>query len=201
MSPILASPLIWKSTKFLCCRENPILAPCWNCFIDLFSFAFVIIIIQNVLPQRILPLCLTVELKCLFSAHREIIWPCHLWIAARKKRLTHPFPEAGCSQTRFTRLIDFPGGSEDKASACNPQDQGLIPGLRRSPGEGNGNPLQYSCLENPMDRGAWRATVHGVAEWDKTERLHTHTRPFLLSHCLSILPFCFIFSPPPISVL
>ena len=58
----------------------------------------------------------------------------------------------------------FPGGSEDKASACNAGDPGLIPGLARSPGEGNGNPLQYSCLENPMDRGAWRAIVHGVAK-------------------------------------
>ena len=49
----------------------------------------------------------------------------------------------------------FPGGSEGKASACNAGDPGLIPGLRRSPGEGNGIPLQYSCLENPMDGGAW----------------------------------------------
>ena len=48
----------------------------------------------------------------------------------------------------------FPGGSEVKASACNAGDLGSIPGLGRSPGEGNGNPLQYSCLENPMDRGA-----------------------------------------------
>ena len=51
----------------------------------------------------------------------------------------------------------FPGGSEDKASAYNAGDPGLIPGLGRSPGEGNGNPLQYSCLENPMDREAWWA--------------------------------------------
>ena len=58
----------------------------------------------------------------------------------------------------------FPGGSEGKASACNEGDLGSIPGSRRSPGEGNGNPLQYSCLENPMGRGAWRATVHGVAK-------------------------------------
>ena len=50
-----------------------------------------------------------------------------------------------------------------KASVCNEGDPGSIPGLGRSPGEGNGNPLQYSCLENPMDRGAWWATVHGVA--------------------------------------
>ena len=59
---------------------------------------------------------------------------------------------------------DFPGGSEDKASVYNAGDQGSIPGLGRSPGEGNGNPLQYYCLENPMDRGAWQATVHGVAK-------------------------------------
>ena len=49
----------------------------------------------------------------------------------------------------------FPGGSDGKASACNVGDLGSIPGLGRSPGEGNGNPLHYSCLENPMDRGAW----------------------------------------------
>ena len=58
----------------------------------------------------------------------------------------------------------FPGGSEVKASASNVGDQGLIPGSGRSTGEGNGNPLQYSCLENPMDGGAWWATVHGVAK-------------------------------------
>ena len=60
--------------------------------------------------------------------------------------------------------MDFPGGSEVKASACNVGDLGSIPGLGRSPGEGKGNPLQYSCLENPMDGGAWWATVHGVAK-------------------------------------
>ena len=58
----------------------------------------------------------------------------------------------------------FPGGLGGNESACNVGDLGLIPGLERSPGEGNGNPLQCSCLENSMDRGAWRATVHGVAK-------------------------------------
>ena len=62
--------------------------------------------------------------------------------------------------------MGFPGGSEVKAFACNAADLALgsIPGLGRSTGEGNGNPLQYSCLKNPMDGGAWWATVHGVAE-------------------------------------
>ena len=58
----------------------------------------------------------------------------------------------------------FPRGSDGKASAYNMGDPGSIPGSGRSPGEGNGNPLQYSCLENPMDAGAWLATVHGVAK-------------------------------------
>ena len=68
----------------------------------------------------------------------------------------------------------FLGGSEVKASARNAGDLGSIPGWGRSPGEENGNPLQYSCLENPMDRGAWWVTVHGVTEWDTTERVHFH---------------------------
>ena len=60
-----------------------------------------------------------------------------------------------------TFLLGVPGGSLSKESACNTGDPGLISGLGRSPGERNGNPLQYSCLENPMDRGAWWATAYG----------------------------------------
>ena len=59
---------------------------------------------------------------------------------------------------------DFPGGSHGKGSAYNAGDPGSIPGSGRSPGEGNGKPLQYSCLENPMDGGTWQATVLGVAK-------------------------------------
>ena len=58
--------------------------------------------------------------------------------------------------------LDFPHSSVGKESACNAGDLGSILGSGRSPGGGNGNPLQYACLENPMDRGAWQTTVHGV---------------------------------------
>ena len=74
----------------------------------------------------------------------------------------------------------FPGGSEVKVSACNVGDLVSIPGLGRSPGEGNGNALQYSCLENPMDGGAWWAIVHGVAESQTQLSNFTHS----LTHSL-----------------
>ena len=60
--------------------------------------------------------------------------------------------------------MGFPGGSDGKESACNAGDVGLIPGLGRCPGEGNGNPLHCSCLENSVDRGVWQAIVHEVAK-------------------------------------
>ena len=69
---------------------------------------------------------------------------------------------------KYTLIRDFPGGSIVRNMPANAEDAGSIPGLGRSSGEGNGNRFQYSYLENPMDRGAWQATVHGVAESDTT---------------------------------
>ena len=69
-------------------------------------------------------------------------------------------------------IQDFPGGSDRKESACKAGDPSSIPGSGRSPGEGNGNPLQDSCLENSMDKGAWWTAVHGVMKGsDMTEQL------------------------------
>ena len=100
----------------------------------------------------------------------------------------------------------FPGGSEVKVSACSAGDLGSIPGSGRSPGEGNGNPLQYSCLENPMEGGAWWAIVHGVTELDMTEWVHFHFHlslspvptaltGFPLPHCLFLLRLPLLASP------
>ena len=74
--------------------------------------------------------------------------------------------------------MGFAGGIDDKESTCNARDLGSILGLGRSPGEGNGNPLHYSCLENPMDRGAWWDTVHGVAKRCNRATEHTNQLDF-----------------------
>ena len=89
-----------------------------------------------------------------------------------------PFRSGTLRVTMCYTGIAFSGGSEVKASACNAGDLGSIPGLGRSPGEGNGNPLQYPCLENPMDGGAWWAIVHGVAT--SQTRLSEFTFTFIL---------------------
>ena len=82
----------------------------------------------------------------------------------RKSRWIPMAESSNLQNQLLLQWLSFPGGSEVKASAPNAGDLGSIPGLGRSPGEGNGNPLQYSCLENPMDGGAWWATVHGVTK-------------------------------------
>ena len=85
-------------------------------------------------------------------------------------------------------VTDFPGGSDGKASAYNVGDLGSIPGSGRFPGEGNGNPLQYSCLENPMDGGAWCATVHGVTKSRTRLSEFSHSLTHSLKHGDSIEP-------------
>ena len=90
----------------------------------------------------------------------------------------------------YSLLQGFPDGTSGKESACKTgdiPDLDLISGSGRSPGEGNGNTLQYSCLENPMNRGAWRATVHGVTESQtRPEHLSTHLGYYKI---LSMVPF------------
>ena len=74
----------------------------------------------------------------------------------------------------------FPGGLNGKETACHAGDMGSILGLGRCPGEGNGNPLQYSCPENPVDIGVWRAPVHSLSKSQTTEQLtHTDTQPYI----------------------
>ena len=109
------------------------------------------------------------QLFCLVGPH--VIMRTRAWflslVPAKKKK-------------KPSKVNSFPGGTVVKnppANAGDTGDLGLIFGLGRSPGEGNGNPLQYSCLGNPMDRGAWQATVHGITELDTTELtcMHTYT--------------------------
>ena len=92
--------------------------------------------------------------KCVFE---------HFW--KMPKKLSRPLNSV-FSILRAVRHIfrDFSGSSDYKESACNAGDRGLIPGSEKSSGKGNGNPLQYSCLENPLDRGPWWATVHEVTK-------------------------------------
>ena len=90
--------------------------------------------------------------------------------------------------------MGFPGDSGGKESPCNTGDAGLIPGSRRSPGKKHDYPLQRSCLEDPMDRGAWRAAVHGATEsqtrWrDFHTHTHTHIKQVLLNNTGSSAPY------------
>ena len=86
--------------------------------------------------------------------------------------------------------LGFPCDSAGRKSACNVGDLGLIPGLERSPGEGNGYPLHYSGLENPMNRGAWQAIVHGVTKsWPRLSiHTHPHTHTALIK-AITFIPF------------
>ena len=85
-----------------------------------------------------------------------------------------------------TGCLCFPGGSDGKASSYNAEDPGLIPGLGRSPGEGNGNPLKHSCLENPMDRGAWWS----YSPWGHKESDMTNSFTFLYTQGTNTEGYC-----------
>ena len=94
--------------------------------------------------------------------------------------------------------MGFSGGSEVKTSACNEGDLGSIPGSGKSPGKGNGNPFQYSCLENPMYREAWWATVHGVASWTRLSDCtftfitnYNHASHYTWLHLSSTINLCY----------
>ena len=111
-------------------------------------------------------MCVNVALKkrsqyvLLTYSWQNEVWVIHIFTF---QLTSHLLPKAFHSHWCLLSLKwGLPGGSDGKASACNVGDLGSIPGSERSPGEGNGNPLQYSCLENPMDREAWWATAHGV---------------------------------------
>ena len=98
--------------------------------------------------------------------HLEFCWVLLLYLSFKywsASSLSLKLSSLLCKHSFNDFIYYLPGGSEVKASACNAGDVGSIPGLGRSPGEGNGNPLQYSCLENPMNGGACWATVHEVA--------------------------------------
>ena len=92
------------------------------------------------------------------SISRRVITPS--WLSGPWWSFLYSSPVYSC----HLFLISGPGGSDSKESACNAGDLGLTPGSGRTPGEGNGNPGQYSFLKNPLDRGAWQARVHGVAK-------------------------------------
>ena len=102
-----------------------------------------------------------------FLGLRFLCWKTELWMPPILNFLV-PLEifdfSPGNFQDRAYLFLGFPSGSDSKEFACNAEDPGSTPGLRRLPGEVNGSPLQYSCLENPMDRGAWQATVYGVVK-------------------------------------
>ena len=129
--------------------QNPEQSWCRGCFAIKWTAGCVILILSTSLS-----FCDSVSMASWLS------WPT-LYSWARNQFL---HLDVSIEMLNLPSTEGFPGSSDGKESACNAGDQGSIPGLGRSPGEGSGNPLQYSCLENPLDRGALWATVHGVAK-------------------------------------
>ena len=126
------------------------------------------------IPAELFQILKDDSVKVLYSICQQI-WKTQEWPQDWKRSVFIPIPKKGNAK-EFSNYhtiallsgmgfpyLEFDCSSVDNEFTCNARDPASIPGLERSPGERNGNPLQYSCLENPMDRGAWRATVHGVA--------------------------------------
>ena len=123
-------------------------------------------IVQFLLQVNILMPLIKASVGCFFSSE-QVVAEETVFLRSYCRSCTSPYLSylmllTTLCQLCFTEIrtsglsVGFPGGVEGKESACNAGDPGSVPGLGRFPGEGNGNPLQYSCLENPMDRGAWQ---------------------------------------------
>ena len=108
------------------------------------------------------------QCSCLQNPRYEGAWWAAVYEVAQSRTRLKRLSSSSSSSSMYHSLIGFPGGSVVKNPPANAGDAGLIPGLGRAPGEGNGNPIQYSCLENPMDKGAWWAIVYGIAKESDT---------------------------------
>ena len=114
---------------------------------------------------------------------KEYLWQKHIYCEADEAKASRHLIGIVISNVNSGMwslgIWGFPSGSDGKESACSAGDPGLTPGLGRSPGEGNGYPPQYSCLENSMDGGAWQVTVHGVAKsptWLSDFQFHNESK-------------------------
>ena len=148
-----------------------------TCCLPLFCFFLTVFIIHHFCLFLLCPYWfsfVSASLLCLLGPIHSL-FPQLFFVSSFVQSLSHDISESLCAfvytvfspdqlSESFPLWGDFPHVSDGKESACSAGDLGLIPGSGQSPGEGNGNALQSSCLENSMDRGAWQATVHGVAK-------------------------------------
>ena len=117
---------------------------------------------------------------CLWWVWMVFLERCFCLRLQKARPLLFPFGRTNREETGVQ--LSFPGGSDGKESACSAGDPGSIPRSGRSTGEGHGNPLQYSCLENPIDREAWRATVHGATKSRTQQSYNTFTSTLWAAH-------------------